>query len=492
MEITAPSLPTLPPPADEAKPDAAAPAAAQDTPAPSDAPATPAAAQDAPPPSDADGAPVTPDAPADNAPTPYRSPLLGLLPDPGVASQLMQVPATAQRSDSVQPRQGETSANPDNARDQNGNNPQDAASGGGGNPPQTGMGSTNAATAVDAGAAGSVPVDPRETVSPPTPAAVVNATNAAAPTAAPTAPREEIAMYELMLANPDIQDVIKNFGGPLEPARTKNGVEKSMVERYGPDLTARLNQLRTAQQEVRKQYSEALHDAEINAGPNQPGSVLVVNSVITDANGSGWSTRYLDRSGNPTSPPAFTKDSVGFSESVFGNDSGYSSSWVLDHVAFTNAWAKGDSALQKAFTTLYGDEPLQVKTEQRRETYAEGAVSYSTETYCTLAGQNLTYDDNLVDPKDPPSMYDKSAVWFDPGFGWITDPSNVKEESDWFDKAMSTVFGTAMGLMTGGALSSLGVFGSVAGDVSARQPAKWRPPTKSTSAPCSKTSSPPS
>ena len=139
MEITAPSLPTLPPPADEAKPDAAAPAAAQDTPAPSDAPATPAAAQDAPPPSDADGAPVTPDAPADNAPTPYRSPLLGLLPDPGVASQLMQVPATAQRADSVQPRQDETSANPDDARDQNGNNPQDAASGGGGNPPQTGM-----------------------------------------------------------------------------------------------------------------------------------------------------------------------------------------------------------------------------------------------------------------------------------------------------------------------------------------------------------------
>jgi len=69
--------------------------------------APPDAAQDAPPPNDAAGAPVTPDAPADNAPTPYRSPLLGLLPEPGVASQLMQVPATAQRADSVQPRQSD-------------------------------------------------------------------------------------------------------------------------------------------------------------------------------------------------------------------------------------------------------------------------------------------------------------------------------------------------------------------------------------------------
>ena len=89
----------------------------------------------------------------------------------------------------------------------------------------------------------------------------LNGPNAAAPaaaptpagTATPTASPMEIAALELMLADPEIQEIIKNFGGPLEPVSTGNDVEQSIVARYGPDLAARLNQYQAAQQEVQKQ-----------------------------------------------------------------------------------------------------------------------------------------------------------------------------------------------------------------------------------------------
>ena len=72
--------------------------------------------------------------------------------------------------------------------------------------------------------------------------------------ATPTASPVEIAALELMLADPETQEIIKTFGGPLEPVSTGNDVEQSIVARYGPDLAARLNQYQAAQQEVQKQY----------------------------------------------------------------------------------------------------------------------------------------------------------------------------------------------------------------------------------------------
>jgi len=107
MQVLAPSIPSLPPSSTEDKPDASAPAA-----------------QNAPQPSDAAGVPATP---ADDAQaTSYRSSLLDWPIDPRIAYQLAQAPA--QPADSVQTRQGDTPANPDNASDQNGGNQQGAAS----------------------------------------------------------------------------------------------------------------------------------------------------------------------------------------------------------------------------------------------------------------------------------------------------------------------------------------------------------------------------
>jgi hypothetical protein len=57
-----------------------------------------------------------------------------------------------------------------------------------------------------------------------------------------------------MLADPDIQNVIQNFGGPLEQLPAENGVEKSIVARYGAELAAQLNQFSVAQKEVQNQY----------------------------------------------------------------------------------------------------------------------------------------------------------------------------------------------------------------------------------------------
>jgi hypothetical protein len=429
----------------------------------------------------------TPDAAADAAavvPADDQSanPVNNLLPNsavsPNIAMQLMQAPADAPSS--VPPRSDDGTSNYDSS----GSDSQGAASSGGGQPQadvsqlpddlqrfNDPISNKPIASGAALDSAESVPVDAADAAAP---------AQATAPTeaAAPTAPPEEIAAYELMLADPDIQEVIENFGGPLEPASTKTGVEKSIVERYGPDLAARLNQLQTAQQEVQKQYFQELTTAAEAPGPNQPGSLCFIGENWVEASNSyNPFAVCVDSSGNQVSPPAVTMGkSSGMMGVVWNGDTkeyrvmdgsdGSSSrgamggTWKLDPVAFTNTWSQGDSALQKAFNTLYGDQALQAT---RVSNSGEGGYS----SYLTLAGQDLfttppsdidntihirvqNHNETLVDPKDPPSMYQKDMVWFDPGFGWMTDPGNIKEGDDWFSKVASFGFGAAAGFMAGG------------------------------------------
>ena len=79
---------------------------------------------------------------------------------------------------------------------------------------------------------------------------------------APTASREEIAALELLLRSPESQAIVRDFGSASASASGVpggNAVADSIIQRYGPDLAARLNQLHQAQNAVRQQYLDAMN-----------------------------------------------------------------------------------------------------------------------------------------------------------------------------------------------------------------------------------------
>ena len=98
------------------------------------------------------------------------------------------------------------------------------------------------------------------------------ATKAATPAdpatpAAPKADPMEIAALELLLAEPENQDMIRHFGGELKPLPTWTTVGQGIEARYGQDLGSRLNQLQTAQRAVETEFFNAM-DAARQANPD--------------------------------------------------------------------------------------------------------------------------------------------------------------------------------------------------------------------------------
>ncbi|MFT3776702.1 MAG: LysM peptidoglycan-binding domain-containing protein [Ottowia sp.] len=258
--------------------------------------------------------------------------------------------------------------------------------------------------------------------------------------APPSADPMEIAALELLLAEPAAQELIQHFGGDLQPPPSGHAVADSIIARYGSDLASRLNQLQSAQQEVQKQYLATLDAAIATPGPQQPGSIFTPDTGLGDV------PEHLIAL--PSRP---------------GQQQGQQGSWTLDPVAFTSAWAQGDSPLQRAYAHLHGAEGMQ------RVTFDAG-TEYET-THWMLAGQKLhlatqrsgdadhdTAQSKLTDGWDridlerPPKLIDNDLVWFDPERGWVTDRKNLKP--DGIDRAMPIVFGAAMSFMSMGAASA--------------------------------------
>ncbi|MDR2155321.1 MAG: hypothetical protein LBE78_09900, partial [Burkholderiaceae bacterium] len=306
------------------------------------------------------------------------------------------------------------------------------------------------------------------------------------------------AALELMLADPGIQQVIQDFGGPLLPFRTEdNDVQRGIVKRYGSDLAARLQQLDVAQGEVQRQFVDVLGDASLTPGPDQPGSV---QNAVWDAVAGGWTDENripaaVRAIAQARASAAGTTDAYNYYPRSIVETDGKPGTWFFDPLAFTEAWSQGDSPLQKAFNTLYGGQALQAEVE------------YDTNrAHLTLAGRQLSIQGNPqlaggvnglisnvnnslvgshpasvgqgtkhVDPNHTPSgLGDKDAVWFDPQVGWTTYQDNTGQS--FLDKAFPVIFGTAMGFLSGGLASGIGTaitgategaaFSAVAGAVS--------------------------
>ena len=262
-----------------------------------------------------------------------------------------------------------------------------------------------------------------------------------------------------------------------------NAVADSIIQRYGPDLAARLNQLHQAQNAVRQQYLDAMNAMRQARLPTQR-----TPEWYEAANGRslpGW--HFVENgvrfAGSPTDIP------TGFR---FG-DTGH---WEFDPIDFTRHWAAGDSPAQRAFASLYGPDPLEFRYERRDslsagmnvrqhyylgeqqldisdvrnhgrgETFSEPwrhlrdpATGHEYIVTNTRPDSRLEPLEGAIDPARPPNLYHPEAVWFDPTHGWVTDPGNIKVKRDWFDRlvgfAATSFFAVVSGGVAGALTSSL-------------------------------------
>ena len=267
----------------------------------------------------------------------------------------------------------------------------------------------------------SPPIIGGEQLAPVSPVGACGAVSGSAPTASPI----EIATMEMLLADPAAQEMAARFGGQLQPMRTDNDVSRSIVQRYGPDLAARLDQYARAQKEVDAQFLRAMTDqARSDALVPDPGE----------------------------------QARLGFWRSPSGRlgDSGFE----FNPVAFARFYAAGDSPERRAFAHLYGADPLQLVPGSdngplTQDTWMLGRRRLQTfnsdrpsTTPCVptvfTAGREIS-----VNPHAPARLNDSQAVWFDPMHGWTTEAGNLK--GDWFDRFGAVLFSTAFTAITFGA-----------------------------------------
>ena len=281
--------------------------------------------------------------------------------------------------------------------------------------------------------------------------------------AAPKADKVEIAALELLLAEPQNQAMVREFGGKLEPLPTWTTVGQGIEARYGQDLGSRLYQLQNAQRAVEGKFFTAMDQALQNPPPAPPPF-----STLNQLRGQpepvsaqpGWTYEPGSRHWDGAGP-----------------------SWRFDPGAFSRAWAAGDSAAQKAFAHLHGPDALKYVPEPNAEGGAsahweladrpvvlgraldreEGltpdavagaqAGSHNSAQSPGWAPSRVQRADTELDPSRITKLIDKEFVWFDPQRGFCTDADNLKQSG--IDKAFPYIFAAAMTAMSFGAGSTL-------------------------------------
>ena len=293
------------------------------------------------------------------------------------------------------------------------------------------------------------------------------ATKAATPAdpatpAAPKADPMEIAALELLLAEPENQDMIRHFGGELKPLPTWTTVGQGIEARYGQDLGSRLNQLQTAQRAVETEFFRAVDAAQKNPPPAFPciGVAALPQGSAPTTDLPGW--KYV--------PPS-------------GGWDGSGPSWRFDPAAFARHYAQGDSPAQRAFAHLHGKDPLQLESDDKFNVGTGGAGHWALAGRQVILGRTLDRDegvtpdavaasangtggvmggwapsrvqrpDTQLDPDRITKLHNKEFVWFDPQLGWSTDEANIKQSG--LDRAFPYIFAGAITAMTFGAGSTV-------------------------------------
>jgi hypothetical protein len=255
--------------------------------------------------------------------------------------------------------------------------------------------------------------------------AAAAAVNAATTPPAPTASADKIALYELLLNDNLLKEVVTAYCPEVPTSLPSNETTDSLVLQYGKDLTCRLLQASTAITRAFDDYRDAM-DKAAKGGP--------------DGGGSGWV--YI--AGTPGS----------------GDQDGTADKWEFDTVRFTADYAKGSSVAARAFAAAHGKDGSFAKITQVLSGNTDAGEIYNTNTggidpdsaqfkredindggsvvrwESARMGRNALVQ---IDLNDPLEMYDPKAVWFDPDLGFVTANANIVPEDSTLENVVILV-----------------------------------------------------
>jgi len=251
--------------------------------------------------------------------------------------------------------------------------------------------------------------------------------------ATPTARPDQIALFELLLADPLLCEVVATYCPDTPTSLPSNATTDALVAQFGMDLTCRMLQASTAITRVFGDYCAAMDQAAVQ-GP--------------EAGGAGW---------------VFTPGTPGQ-----GDCDGTADQWTFHPDLFTADFAKGDSLASRAFADMHG---------------SDGSFALISRAFCgtTDAGDIYALTSGGIDPdsaqfkwqdigdgggemrwesprmghnalvqidlNDPLEMFDPKAVWFEPTLGFVTANENIVPEDSTAETIVVTV---VIGVVTWG------------------------------------------
>jgi hypothetical protein len=197
-----------------------------------------------------------------------------------------------------------------------------------------------------------------------------------------------------------------------KPLASDSVIAANMIEHYGAERVARMQQLQDALGNVRIEYERAL-----TAAANNPQSPGWQESTASYGNGE-------DRPGPTFNPAKFTE-------------------WYMQQDALPN----------RAFRELYG--PITTRTAQSggdsgniTSTLHLGYSSMTVSSFEVQRSDSIstvgcaidTGQVQVISIASPPKLFDARAVSFDPLLGFVTPTANLVPETEWYDAVVPAVF----------------------------------------------------
>ncbi len=225
----------------------------------------------------------------------------------------------------------------------------------------------------------------------------------------------QLATLDFYLADPQIRELIRNFGGTAAPATGDFAREQLRV--YGAARYEQMTLLSNAMANVRGTYTDAL--ASVRGAGAGPGWYEVAHAAQHD--NEGWIEQRFD----------------------------------VD--TFTAWYIAQDGEANRAFAEFYGASRTTTQTVYGSE--ATGEITTVTTGFVNNpnwsivnAGAMAHRDLVGIDPNAPPRLHDPDAVGFDFDAGWATAAGNVRVEQDFVDRAFPVIFVAAVSVLTAGTI----------------------------------------
>ncbi len=231
----------------------------------------------------------------------------------------------------------------------------------------------------------------------------------------------QLGMLDLYLADPQIASLVQTYGGTVAPAT--GGIAQEQVRLYGHARYEQLSRLGNAMQSVRDQYVAALANA------------------AAGGSSAGWTEQEV---------AVYATDESG---QQIGGPTGTTTVRSFDPDAFTAWYVTQDGQANRAFGDFYGLSTTTHSTDESGQVIGTSIVFTNPNWSMAGIGGAMTHSQLVaINPNDPPELNNDQAVGFDLEVGWATSPSNIHEDTDWFEIVVKVAIVAAISYFSAGTL----------------------------------------